>query len=187
MPLPYFDSGLELSESDDIKESTASGNPHLGPALGIRLLQEGFALGDWEGILSYMGGLLQDFRLRSKPDYQDVKEHLMARSRQGGQFMQNTPSRATFGMPLTFRYSSIRGDVTFLPYDERVKGAFERHGSLLHLRTAVIGDRLYPLFIRLDGDVPGIAPRGAIRGQGRPLRRPKENSMDRFLNSLAGQ
>ncbi|MEZ5352297.1 MAG: hypothetical protein R2762_06635 [Bryobacteraceae bacterium] len=75
----------------------------------------------------------------------------------------------------------------FLPHDDVGRGTHRRHGSLLHLRLAAIQDKLYPLFLRLDGDVPGENPRAAIKGESGALRAVRENAMDAFLASITGR
>jgi CRISPR-associated protein Cmr1 len=100
-------------------------------------------------------------------------------SLQGRGLLQHTPERASFGLPLTFRYRSLGGL-------DLVSKDGDRHGSLLHLRPALIGDKLYPLYLRLAGDVPGDKPAGRVRGHQGPLEPIKENAMDLFMKQLQG-
>jgi CRISPR-associated protein Cmr1 len=160
-------------------------HPHLGAAFRFKLLDAAYAKTDWAKSLAEIGAGMQEFRLRRAPDYQMVKDHLMAEASQGGQPLQTTPPRATFGLPLVFRYSSLRGQQAMLvPHDRDGNTTFERHGSLLLLRLAAIGDRIYPLYVRMDGAVPGQNPPAALRKASRPLRPAQTNAMDAFLDSL---
>ncbi|MBL8470832.1 MAG: hypothetical protein JNM98_03465 [Rhodocyclaceae bacterium] len=161
-------------------------HPHLGPQFRYKLLPAASAAGDWGGALASMGAQMQNFRLRRAPDYQMVKDHLLYGQRAGGSALQHTPPRATFGLPLSFRYSSLdRGSAMLLPFDEIDNQTYERHGSLLLLRPAAVGGQLYPLYVRMDGAVPGMDPPAALRGQRRPLYPAGRNAMDEFFNSLS--
>jgi len=141
-----------------------------------------FPRAQWDAALAHMGAQMQTFRLRYAPDYQDVKDHLL-----GARPIQFAPNRASFGLPLSFRYSSARGNVNLAPYNEEGRTTNERHGSLLHLRLAAIQDKVHPLYVRMDGAVPGADPPAALRGQGRPLREFRESAMDKFLATLTGK
>ncbi|SER20146.1 CRISPR-associated protein, Cmr1 family [Solimonas aquatica] len=146
--------------------------PHLGPEFRFKLLDKPYPAEQWNRALAEMGAGMQAFRLRRPPDYQMVKDHLQGRP------LQTTPPRATFGLPLSFRYTSQRGQVTLAPLDA------ERHGSLLLLRLLRIGARLYPLYVRMDGAVPGVDPPAALLKASRGLRRTEHNVMDEFFDSL---
>ncbi|MQX37564.1 RAMP superfamily CRISPR-associated protein [Roseospira navarrensis] len=148
-----------------------SEHPHLGPAFRYRLEPEGHQ--DWARVLAGMGSALQRFRVDMAPD-------------DPGNTGEVTPARASFGLPLTFRY---RGGgtrpITIVPLNDRSKGTYERHGSLLFLRLLPVGGRLHPLYVRMDGAVPGEQPPAAVRGQMRPLKPARTNAMDAFFDSLA--
>jgi len=160
-------------------------HPHLGPAFRHRLLDRNPGHSDWTATLAALGRALQDFRVRRAPDYQAIKDHVLALARRGGRPLATAPTRASFGLPLTFRYGSVGGrPVTFVPFDARERMSFDRHGSLLLLRLLPVGTALHPLFVRMDGAVPGQAPGVAIRGSGQALRSPAENAMDAFFDSL---
>ncbi len=161
-------------------------HPHLGPRFRAVPLPKGFPGSPsqaWEAALNHAGRQLQDFRQRREPDYSAVKAHLT-----GSVQLSRTPPRATFGLPLTFRYGSIRGGaVTLVPYDrERAEAGspLERHGSLLHLKLLSMADGLHPLFVRLDGPVPGMDPPAVVRGRRFPLEPAPSNAMDTFLDQL---
>ncbi|MBF0108895.1 MAG: type III-B CRISPR module RAMP protein Cmr1 [Magnetococcales bacterium] len=163
--------------------------PHLGQRFRIGPFLGAYQPHLWDQALADCGLKLQTFRLRRKPDYERVKEQLIALNKNTGQNMDRSPDRACFGLPLTFRFTSLPGmrqnEVMFLPFDEPGKTTLERHGSLLHLRLTRLGQKIHPFFLRLDGDVPGETPPAAIRFQGRPLHPPATNAMDDFMNALA--
>lgn len=139
--------------------------------------------GDWRGALLALGQELQNFRQRKPPDYALVKDHVRFDARDGGRRIERVPDRATFGLPLTFRYGSLPNGrpVTFAPTDG------ERHGSLLFLRPVLAGGALFGLFLRLDGDVPGIDTRVSLRGTGRSLEPAAHNAMDDFVRDIKGK
>jgi CRISPR-associated protein Cmr1 len=134
---------------------------------------------EWAAALAEIGAGMQESRLRRPPDYQMVKDHLL-----GSTLLQTTPPRATFGLPLTFRYSSAKGQTMLVPHDTGRGSNFERHGSLLFIRLAAIGDKLHPLYVRMAGAVPGQDPPAALRKSRRPLRAAQSNAMDAFFDSL---
>jgi CRISPR-associated protein Cmr1 len=156
-------------------------HPHLGPALRRFLEPRAFPEGEWDAALAHQGRRLQDFRQRAAPDYEMVRQDVL-----GTRQLTVTPPRATFGLPLAFRYTSVRGrGLVLAPHDPVHHSTLERQGSLLFLRPALVGKQLYPLYLRLDGDVPGIDPPAAVRGARRPLRPASDNAMDRLFDHLA--
>jgi len=138
---------------------------------------------DWRNALLALGQELQQFRNRKQPDYDRVKDHVRAAAREGGRPIERVPDRATFGLPLTFRYGSLPQGrpVTFAPTEG------ERHGSLLFLRPVLAGSALLGLFLRLDGDVPGIHTRVGLRRTGRSLDPASRNAMDDFMRDMKGK
>jgi CRISPR-associated protein Cmr1 len=153
-------------------------HPHLGPAFRHKLVARSDE--DWAEVLAAMGAEMQRFRSRRAPDYQQVKDEL-ARTRP----LDQAPERASFGLPLSFRYSSLRGKGTMvLPWAGEGRKPHERHGSLLFLRLMKVGGRLHPHYVRMDGDVPGFAPPAVLRGARRPLKMPARNAMDEFFNEI---
>lgn len=161
-------------------EKRENPQPHLGPLFRRKLLAKSFGPEEWDAALADMGERLQRFRQRAEPDYGMVKEDMQRKGR-----LAATPPRASFGLPLTFRFSSVRGrPLNLVPHDERRHENLERHGSLLFLRPVLIGERLHPLFLRMDGAVPGESPPAAVRGATRALRPVSDNAMDRFFHQL---
>ena len=165
-------------------------HPHLGPQLKLLPMAEEFSKSDWAGVLNLMGSLFQEYRQRREPDYTDVKDHLLAFDKRRGAYLEYTPQRAAFGLPLQFRYSSLpeqmrRKSLWIVPFDTDSKmRQLDRHGSLLFLRPVLVNDRLYPLFFRLDGDIPGQTPPGSVQNWRTPLSPWRANAMDDFLSWL---
>lgn len=139
-------------------------HPHLGKGMTLALLGAGYAR--WEEALNAAGRRLQDFRVRRRPDYDNVKQTLAT-----GQPLRVAPDRAAFGLPLTFRYSSLReaGEATFVPNREGGKDRV-RHASLLRIRIVKLGARYHPLFVRMAGAVPGSDPATDLLRKGRGQR-----------------
>lgn len=159
---PYFNTESTISHSDAKRT--------------ILVGKNAYPLGEWAACLNEMGLAMQRFRQLRQPDYSQVKTHL-----QGQGVLSRSPDRASFGLPLTFRYRSLNGkSVTLVSKDG------DRHGSLLHLRPALVGDRLYPLYLRLAGDVPGQTPGAKIHGWNNPLAPLENNLMDEFMKQLQG-
>jgi CRISPR-associated protein Cmr1 len=156
------------------------GHPHFGADATWQLLG-GYR--EWTVAINAAGRRLQDFRVRRQPDNENVKRAL-----QTGRPLRQTPERAAFGLPLTFRYGDL-GEAQFVPWDpEKTR---DRHASLLRIRLARIGDRLHPLFLRLSGAVPGRDPKADLMRVGRG-RRERENLeptsgelLDQFMSELA--
>lgn len=164
------------------------GHPHLGDEARVRLSPE--AQKGWEDAINHAGRQLQDFRQRMQPDYDNVKNHLRFRSGEGGVKLRAAPERAGFGLPLAFRYSSLRGSVTqtnFVPFEreaaERGK-PLERHPSPLLLKLVALPDGLHSLWIRLDGPRPGTEPPAVERKAPRPLAPPSRDVVGDFFRTL---
>ncbi|KYF58639.1 hypothetical protein BE04_39420 [Sorangium cellulosum] len=169
------------AEGGDVE--TRKRHPHFGPRADFVVSVDRARRDDWRGAVLSLGRALQDARQRTPPDYGDVKNHVLFEAREGGLRIQQTPARATFGLPLTFRYGSVpKGKpVTFAPVDG------ERHGSSLLLRPVLAGDSLFSLFLRLDGDVPGIDTPVGLRGSGRSLAPAAQNALDEFMRKMKGK
>ena len=174
---------------ENFRSRDAYHQPHLGQDFSTALLPDGFARDKWDEALNLAGTRLQEFRQRRQPDYSLLKEQVLSNERKGGKSLTEGPERAAFGLPLAFRFGSLPGSkpVMLVPYDDENKTTFERHGSLLFIRLCLLGDRLHPLFVRLDGDIPGVSPPAALRGSGRPLRKPTRGGalLDEFLGYVS--
>lgn len=149
-------------------------HPHLA-GVRLKLLPMGFDT--WENALNSGGRALQDFRQRLSPDYGNVKAH-MCHVQRGAIYagvtpglLQQGPDRSAFGLPLTFRYSSVTREVrdprtgvtVEVPLEmtfaaRRGSEAIDRSASPIHLRIAKIGQRFYPLFLWLPSN---LLPPGA--------------------------
>jgi len=158
-------------------------NPHFGPRADFVLGRESVPRKDWRRAMFSLGQTLQDFRQRKQPDYDIVKDHVLSESPQGGRRMERVPNRVTFGLPLAFRFSSVPNGrpVNFTPVDG------ERHASLLFLRPVLTNDALVSLFLKLDGQVPGMDTRVGLRGAARALQPATDNAMDEFLREMKGK
>lgn len=173
----------------------ASGpHPHLSGAR-MRLLPAGFDT--WEEALNAGGRALQDFRQRRDPDYGEVKAHLCSVERKarcsGGvkpKRLSSAPARAAFGLPLTFRYGSVRievcdrgqikdkpAEVTFTA--QRGPKAIERSASPIHLRIVRIRRRYHPLFLWLPSD---LLPDGAHPVDSKRYRAAMKRDDDEAMN-----
>lgn len=168
--------GGQWFERHEIDPKPPYPHPHLGKHCSVFIGGHKFL--QWDECLNHMGLELQRFRQLSQPDYDQVKQQVQGLAR-----LQKAPDRSSFGMPLTFRFRSLKKayPITFLP------DAGERFPSLLFLRPALVGGQLYPFFLRLDGDVPGGETGGArIHKSNAPLAPFNANAMDRFLAQLKG-
>ncbi len=169
-----------LSSQSEFETKAKNGtvhHPHLGNQTKLIISSNppnGYETDHWAECLNDMGLMMQKYRQLAPPDYHNVKQQLLGKKR-----IISAPDRASFGLPLKFQYSSIKKSIEF--------GAQEgdRHASLLHLRPVLVNGRLYPLFLRLDGDIP--AGNGAKIKRGNvPLKSFQNNAMDRFLETLKG-
>lgn len=143
----------------------------LGPNTRFYLINSGHGRKDnmepWEEALNAGGRLLQDFRQRYGAgrggDYDRVKRHLghlhpKAPCSLPGALLSTVPERAAFGLPLTFRFSSMKyktigrdgkekettPNITFQGVEH------DRNASPVHLRIIQIGPMCYPFFARFD-------------------------------------
>lgn len=184
-----FSSALEQFRKWFGKFEAGFHHPHLGPGFKVFPMEDNFAKSEWMSVLNHMGKIFQEYRQRSNPDYTNVKNHLLAANKQQGAFLEYTPERAAFGLPLNFWYSSLsknfrQKNVGILPFDLDRRMQMERHGSLLFLRPVLARDRLFPVFFRLAGDIPGHTPPGSVQNWSTPLSPWRENAMDGFISWL---
>lgn len=155
----------------------------------------------WENALNEAGLLMQSFRQRYKNctlDYADVKSHMVATDESTAmlnpdvprRIMANAPLRAAFGLPLTFRYSSLeeadrqhnRGgrSITFQGADH------DRSASRVWVRIIEIGDRCHPFCAFLTAP---LLPDGEMvsDGQGHELELPSAQALDEFKELVREQ
>lgn len=154
--------------------------PHLGPKFRFKL--QDTPHDNWSSVLNGMGEKMQAFRSTQKRG--DVQ---LAADALRGRRIDRAPDRATFGLPLSFRFRNERGSITFLPVDPERRKKLERQGSLLFLRPVLIGGKLYPLYLRMDGAVPGETPPAGTQREREPLNTPAHNAMDEFFDQLRGE
>jgi CRISPR-associated protein Cmr1 len=158
-------------------------HPHVPAAPRLVVTDPGVSVGEkaWMQALNAGGRHLQDRRAYSQPDHDAVLDHINGRRR-----LSAAPERASFGLPLTFRYSSTPQTMTFVPSDpeaERRNAERDRHPSLLWLRLVRCGDGLHPLFHLLGGARPGFDPPVRIQ-RGAAVGRASADAVDRFLRQL---
>lgn len=155
-------------------------HPHLGAESQMALSEKTHKREDWRGAMLSLGTAMQGFRQRRQPDYDQVKGHVLWNLRKGGQALERAPDRASFGLPITFRFGSEPQGrpVTVVPSNA------ERQGSLLMLRPVLFSGGLAGLFLRLSGEVPGTSPPAEVRESGRRLGAPRGNAMDDFMREL---
>ena len=140
----------------------------------------------WAAAMNEAGRALQDFRLRRAPDYDDVKTSLSGRGP-----LRRAPERATFGLPIAFRFRGIQGGAQLGAFRGTPAGGYtsDRHASLLFVRVLRIGDRLHPAYFRLDGPVPAAGPGSTsavlARSRGGPLAPPSRLALDDFMDQVS--
>ncbi|MCS6914971.1 MAG: hypothetical protein RMK29_15965 [Myxococcales bacterium] len=177
-----------FQEKDEVARQRPQ--PHLGPRWNAVILRRGFPAEQWPAALNLAGRALQDFRVRRAPDYQDVKDHLSRLRR-----LVRAPQRASFGLPLTFRYGSLppeqnqlelvpAGNLLERRWSQARTSSLDRHASPLLLKLVPVGKGLHPLFVRLDGAVPGQFPPAMVRREGQPLQ-PGVDLLTPFLDEMA--
>ncbi len=169
-------------------------NPHVGQgsesAFRFVLHPRGFRAegpNAWADALNEAGRALQDFRVRRSPDYEDVKSSLSGQHRP-----RRAPERATFGLPIAFRFQGVRGRAQFQAFRGTRAGGYtsDRHASPLFVRVLRIGNRLHPACFRLDGPVPATGPGStsavlAGRGSAQPLAPPSNLAIDDFMDAVS--
>lgn len=122
----------------------------------------------WAYALNLSGQLMQDFRLRKEPDYTEVKQQICAMEPNTAKLnkdvnpapMKVGPQRAAFGLPLIFRYPSLKGsnEITFEGTRKH-----QRSGSPVWIRIVEIGNKCYPFFAFMSA--PLLPPQEKIFGK----------------------
>ena len=140
----------------------------------------------WACAMNEAGRALQDFRLRRAPDYTDVKDLLKK-----GRPLRHAPGRATFGLPIAFRFQGVQGRAQFQAFRGTSAGGYtsDRHASPLFVRILRVGDQLHPAYFRLDAPVPGVGPGSTsavvARSRGGPLAPPSRLALDDFMDQVS--
>ncbi|MCI5120413.1 MAG: type III-B CRISPR module RAMP protein Cmr1 [Candidatus Electrothrix sp. AUS4] len=162
---------------------------------------------EWEYALDTAGKIMQSFRQRwdlttPDSDYFTVKRHICKNNDQAAKQLPNftpsalkkAPERVGFGLPLQFRYSSLKYHVPnrrkpIVPsvlFEGRNK-KHPRSASRIWVRIAEIGNKAYPVFIRMDG--PLLQKHDKIKSEtGRIVNRheqPDDKILDTFWSSFS--
>lgn len=130
----------------------------LGPGARFSIVEAGHQ--SWEAAADDAGLRLQQFRQRRPPDYEAIKQHLS-----DGRPLRAAPERAGFGLPLTFRYSSLPGQrpITF-------QGAIhngvarDREASPLFIRVVHLGYQYHAVFARMLAPLLAVDRKVRVRG-----------------------
>jgi CRISPR-associated protein Cmr1 len=142
----------------------------------------------WEEALNVAGRAMQDFRQRrtvgdAASDYEQVKAHLVSKAYAtdpaglSGTPLASSPDRASFGLPLTFRYNKFRvqprshgggmmdhhGPVFKTPQTTFQGKPHDRSASPLIIRIVEINGCCHPFFALLDA--PLLAPNENVAEQ----------------------
>ncbi len=158
----------------------------IAPGARFLLLKEGH--GDrsdrpagmgWELALNDAGTRLQQFRLRRDPDYKMIKAHLAKKHERElrGQgrmppevrptYLSTGPERAAFGLPVTFRYSSLQlrgADGKNRSIQMSIVGTrHDRMASPLFIRIVRLADSYHALFAYLPA--PRLGPGEELKDQ----------------------
>jgi hypothetical protein len=140
----------------------------------------------WESALDAGGTILREFRRRRPPDYA-VAKGLMQRQQPGD---QQTITRTAFGLPLTFRFSSLpqlRMTVQLTNSDRRGSPLFLTLERLKGGRVAVVWS-LFRTPLTLDGNLQAVleakrATDGWKREWDAVLPAPSQEALDKLLGS----
>lgn len=177
-----FSHGLEVIKAwfgvggPPARHATLTGSQYCLMSTGFRTARVGAgSFTAWERAMDAAGKTMQSFRQRwdlTNPasDYHAVKAHIadvdrMAAPAFAGGIparLTGAPERAAFGLPLTFRYSSLgypnpnNPGRNLIPSVTFRGNAHERSASPIHVRIVQIGDEAYPFFAWLPA--PLLAP-----------------------------
>ncbi len=134
------------------------------------------AYGRWEDALDEVGSALRDFRWRRQPDYEIAKNLAQGRPVEPGK----TIGRAAFGLPLSFRFSSLRGAP---PVMIQLPGS-DRRGSPLFLTLERLQQgKLAVVWCLFHGPLgPG---RIAVRNRQIQMPEPDQGAIDALLREPA--
>lgn len=150
----------------------------LGPSAKIKLFLQPSST--WAQAFRAAGREMQVFRQRRRPDYDDVKAHICHDDTQAAAInagaknpitpaaLTTAPKRVAFGLPLTFRYSSLEhcdrpsGWLRFKDNDDPAMTTpartfqgiadgieRDRYASPIHVRIVKIGNNFHPLYLHM--------------------------------------
>ena len=167
--------------------------------------REGKPFEPWEMALDEAGLTMQKFRQRwdlhgkSNPlcDYKRVGGHIINKDKKAAATSGASnftaapitvpPERAAFGLPLTFRYNSLKykkrhTDTMILPPQITSSRAISSIGMLhpvLVRRMIKIKDKCYPLYIRLDAPLIEVKEEHGVA-----IGKPTGNILDTFCTNI---
>lgn len=209
--LAKFEGGLKTLHSWYGQNQSAD-HLVLGPHTRFYLIDDGFQDGElnkqrvstWECALNRAGRLMQDFRQRygitKGGDYDLVRAHLCAEHpmapgcRGKGAPLVKLPDRAAFGLPLAFRFGSLRYSFTGRDGRRRDKTPeltlqgtdHDRSASPIHVRIIQVGSKCYPFFARFDAPLLADGEQVSIR-QPHSLPQPVGLGSQRILDDFCQQ
>lgn len=185
----------------------------LGPGARFCLVDRGATrLGPvpaWQAGLDAAAAAMRRFRDRwdvrvLESDYHRVKDHIchvsrraLEVARENGQqvtprALQRAPARAAFGLPITFRYTSLGRNRDQRPPQIEFRGEeAERSASRLFVRVVEIGTACHPFFAWLPG--PLLPPGEKVRwrlgkdGPSGEVDPPDDGIIEAFFGTLRGR
>lgn len=136
----------------------------------------------WESAIAEGGAEMQKFRRSREPDRTTAEKFLT--------HPQNNivaPERASFGLPLSFRFKKLEGEVQFLPGRPNPNAdSPERFASLLSLKIIRLDMRYHPLYFLYDGLEPALELNTIARFRHKTFttRRPENSALRIFFKEL---
>lgn len=133
-----------------------------------------------------IGNNFQQFRLRKQPDYSEIKKYI-----QDGDRINNI-ERPAFGLPIRFRYRSLKGDSASIIGNKRNSNRndekFERSASSLIISIVKINNSFYPIITNFNSKLlpNGTRLKISSRSQNKSVyvNTPSPNIKEEFINSL---
>jgi len=159
--------------------SPETAHAHMGQNFNT-VLMEGH--NSWETAMAAGGAEMQQFRRGRKPDIDTIYEFIKQPENN-----ITAPERASFGLPLSFRFKGIKGDVKFIPARPHPNAdSPDRFTSLLCLKIIRLGTRFHPLYFLLDGLEPAmeLSTLAKFKNKTYTTRRPAQSAMRIFFKEL---
>ncbi len=143
----------------------------------------------WDDALACAAEIMRNFRDHLEPDYSNVKAHMCKHDQEAAAkaptitkvHLSNAPERTAFGLPLTFRSSSLKTNTTFNALGKNGT----RSGSRIFVRIIKAGKHYYPLFCRFNGLLLGPGSKITDKWAGaNGYSSPSDKILDDFMNGL---